>query len=76
MSYRLGHLDLAGTLGAADIADGGGEELADARCSWGHPGTVPRATVIDDPSGREGRYGGVSPGPFGYIRSLIERGRR
>jgi hypothetical protein len=65
MPHRLGHLDLAGTLGAADIADGGGEELADAWYSWGHPGTVPRTTVKDDLSGRESRCGGVSPGPFG-----------
>jgi hypothetical protein len=65
MPHRLGHLDLTGPLGTADVADGGGEELTDARCSWGHLGTVPRATVKDDPSGRESRYGGVSPGPFG-----------
>jgi hypothetical protein len=29
MAYRLGHLDLAGTFGAADITDGSGEELTD-----------------------------------------------
>jgi hypothetical protein len=29
MPHRLGHLDLAGTFGAADITDGGSEELTD-----------------------------------------------
>ena len=65
MPHCLGHRDLAGTFGAADIADGGGEQLDDVWRSWGHLGTVPRATVSDDPAGRETRYGGVSPGPFG-----------
>jgi hypothetical protein len=59
----LGHLDLAGTLGAADAADGGSEQLGDIWRSWGHDGTVPRATVKDDPSGHETRYRGVSPRP-------------
>jgi hypothetical protein len=65
MPYRLGHLDLAGTLGAADVEDGGGEKVGDVWRCWGHPGTVPRATVSDDPAGRETWYRGVSPGPFG-----------
>ena len=65
MAHRLGHRDLAGTLGTADITDGGGEQLDDVWRSWGHPGTVPRTTVSDDPGGRETRCGGVSPGPFG-----------
>ena len=63
--HRLGHRDLAGTFGAADITDGGGEQFDDVWRSWGHPGTVPRATVSDGPAGRETRCGGVSPGPFG-----------
>jgi len=50
MAYGLGHPDLAGTFGAADIGDGGGEQLDDVWRSWGHPGTVPRATVSDDPA--------------------------
>jgi hypothetical protein len=29
MAYGLGHPDLAGTFGAADVGDGGGEELTD-----------------------------------------------
>ena len=33
MAYGLGHPDLAGTFGAADIGDGGGEELTDVWCS-------------------------------------------
>jgi hypothetical protein len=85
MPHRLGHRDLAGTFGAANITDGGGEQLDDLwdnlahagsgqvsgvlgelrAASCGHHGTVPRATVKDDPSGHETWYRGVSSGPFG-----------
>jgi hypothetical protein len=65
MLYRLGHPDLPGPFRAADAADGGSEKLGDIWRSWGHPGTVPRATVNDDPADARAGAAACHPAPFG-----------